>query len=231
LVLCAVLSNVVLLNFAFDVPVKLFSANLLLMAVFLAAPDAKRLINVLVLNRAAAPRPISSLFNTKRLHQAGIVLRSLFAAFVMWSAVTRGLGYYRQSIGPNAPKSPLYGIWDVEELTKNDALQPPLLSDSLRWKRIVFGGLSRATVRSMSDSVERYTFKVDSTRREVTLTGRLDPKLVRTLSYTRADPDHLVLGGRVNGDSLVARLRRVDEKRFLLVSRGYNWIQELPFNR
>jgi hypothetical protein len=47
---------------------------------------------------------------------------------------------------------------------------------------VVFGGLSRTTFRLMSDSVEKYTLKLDSTKRELTLTGRFDPKLVRTLS-------------------------------------------------
>jgi len=26
-------------------------------------------------------------------------------------------------------------------------------------------------------------------------------------------------------------LRKLDERRFTLVSRGFNWIQELPYNR
>ena len=60
LLLCGVLANVALLNYTFDVPVKLFSTNLLLMAVFLAAPDAKRLFDVLVRNRPAAPRPCAA---------------------------------------------------------------------------------------------------------------------------------------------------------------------------
>ena len=53
LVSFAVLANIVALNFCYDVPVKLYSVNLLLMAAFLAAPDATRLANALVLNRPA----------------------------------------------------------------------------------------------------------------------------------------------------------------------------------
>ena len=43
LVCIGVLSNVVMLNLSYDVPVKLYSSHLLLMAVFLAAPDLRRL--------------------------------------------------------------------------------------------------------------------------------------------------------------------------------------------
>jgi hypothetical protein len=231
LLLCAVLANVALLNYTFDVPVKLYSTNLLLMAVFLVAPDVKRLIDVLVLNRGAqseVPRP---LFTTFRAKAIAAVIVTAFFGYTIYTNVTLGLTYYRQTIGPDAPKPPVYGIWDVESLTKNGVEQPPLLSDSTRLKRIIFGGLSRATFRLMSDSVERYTMKVDSAKHELVLTGRFDPKAGRTLSYTKPDANHLVLSGKVGPDSIVARLRRLDENRFLLMNRGYHWIQEQPFNR
>src|SRR5262245_41045985 len=53
LILIGVLSNVVALNFCYDVSVKIGSVHLLAMAFFLAAPDLHRLVSVLVLNRPA----------------------------------------------------------------------------------------------------------------------------------------------------------------------------------
>ena len=58
----AVLSNVVMLNFSYDVPVKLYSSHLLAMAVFLAAPEARRLANVFLFNRATEPAETRPLF-------------------------------------------------------------------------------------------------------------------------------------------------------------------------
>lgn len=231
LLLCAVLSNVALLNYTFDVPVKLYSTNLLLMAVFLAAADVKRLVNVLVLNRPAPPKAITPLFTNGRAKFVASAIVAIFVGYTMYSDISFGLRYYRESIGPNAPQPPVFGIWDVESLTKNGVDQPPLLSDSTRLKRVVFSQLNRALFRLMSDSVERYLAKVDSVKHEIVLTGRFDPKFGRTLSYTKPDANHLVLTGRLGGDSVVVRLRRLDEKRFLLLSRGFHWVQEQPFNR
>lgn len=231
LLLCAVLSNVVLLNYTFDVPVKLFSSNLLLMALFVLAPDAKRLFDVLVLNRGAPPRTVTPLFSGRRTRWVAGIIAAAFVTYTVYSNVDAGLNYYRTLIGPNAPKSQVYGIWDVESLTKNGVDQPPLLSDSTRLRRVVFGELGRAILRSMSDSVERYAVKVDSVKHEVALTGRFDPKNARTLSYTKPDANHLVLSGKLGADSVVMRLRRYDQNRFLLMNRGYHWIQEQPFNR
>ncbi len=67
LVSCTVLTNIVLLNFCYDIPVKLYSSNLLLMAIFLAAADARRLLNVFVLNRPTARSTLNGqLFSTNR---------------------------------------------------------------------------------------------------------------------------------------------------------------------
>jgi uncharacterized membrane protein YphA (DoxX/SURF4 family) len=231
LLLVVVLSNVALLNYTFDVPVKLFSTNLFLMAVFLAAPDAKRLFDVLVLNRGVAPKLMRPLFSTRLATRLASGIVAVFVGLTVYQNITRGLEYYRTLIGPNAPKPPVYGIWDVESLAKNGVDQPPLLSDSTRLKRVIFGGFSRATFRLMSDSVERYAVKVDSVKHELALTGRFNPNAARTMSYTRVDPTHLLLAGKVGNDSLVVRLRRFDENRYLLMNRGFHWIQELPFNR
>jgi hypothetical protein len=81
----------------------------------------------------------------------------------------------------------VWGIWDVEALTTNGADQPLLVTDSTLLKRVVFGGLNRATFRRMADSVERYALEVDSVKHELTLTGRFDPKNVRTMTYAKPD--------------------------------------------
>ena len=46
-----VLSNVVALNFSYDVPVKLYSSHLLAMAIFVLLPEARRLANFFIFNR------------------------------------------------------------------------------------------------------------------------------------------------------------------------------------
>jgi hypothetical protein len=46
-----------------------------------------------------------------------------------------------------------------------------------------------------------------------------------------AHNEQLQLDGLLGADSLHVRLHRIDETKFLLLSRGYHWINELPFNR
>src|SRR5262245_23311944 len=57
LVLGAVLTNIAALNFCYDVPVKINSSHFLAMCIFLAAPDVRRLTNLLIWQRPTEPRP------------------------------------------------------------------------------------------------------------------------------------------------------------------------------
>ena len=65
LVSIGVMLNVVMLNFCYDVPVKLFSFHLMFMGVVLIVPDAKRLFGLLVLNRATEPASLQPPYTGK----------------------------------------------------------------------------------------------------------------------------------------------------------------------
>ena len=58
LIAFAVLVNVVMLNFCYDVPVKLHSVNYLILAALLVAPEARRLRHMFILNEPVEPSPL-----------------------------------------------------------------------------------------------------------------------------------------------------------------------------
>lgn len=85
LVAVAVMTNVVMLNFSYDVPVKQYSVHLVLMALFLLLPESRRLLDLLVLNRRVEPadqRPPFSGARAVWLHRAGKTALILFVAVV-----------------------------------------------------------------------------------------------------------------------------------------------------
>ena len=44
-------------------------------------------------------------------------------------------------------------------------------------------------------------------------------------------PDQLVLDGTMDGHTIQMRLKLVDRSKLTLVSRGFHWINEYPFQR
>ena len=91
LVSIGVLTNVVMLNFCYDVPVKLFSAHLLAMAVFLVLPDLRRLADLLVFNRGVEPAADPAALRRKWLHRGALVLRTVFVLVCTVLLLSTGL--------------------------------------------------------------------------------------------------------------------------------------------
>lgn len=51
-----------------------------------------------------------------------------------------------------------------------------------------------------------------------------------TLKYHQPEPDLFVIEGTLDGRAIQVRLRHVDPSQFLLLNRGFHWINELPYN-
>ena len=127
-------------------------------------------------------------------------------------------------------QTPLYGIWDVEEFTRNAQIQAPLATDTNRFKRMIFPMPNRTYVQFMDDQTRRWPTEYDSTNHIFLVVTGDDPKHKDAFTYTR-DKDQLTLTARLGDDSITIKLRRFDESKFLLLNRGFHWINEAPFNR
>ena len=230
MVSAGVLTNIVLLNFFYDVPVKQFSSHLLLMALLLMAPHARRLANLLIFNRATAPAPLRPLFRRPRLNHAALVLRTLFIVglSVMWLYKVR---HDAEEYGLAAPKTPLYGIWEVDTFELGGTVRPPLLTDEVRWRRLVFEYPEFATVMPMQPPRRNFGLQLNEKRRTMKLTSFKDKKVTAAISYQLPKPDLMTLDGTLAGQKLRVQLHRLDTSKLPLNSRGFHWVSEQPYNR
>jgi hypothetical protein len=224
----AVMLNVVVLNLCYDVPVKLYSANLLLMALFLAAPEFRRLANVLVWNRPAAPRNRSPYgFSGRKARVAVAGFQILFVGWILFGQIFGGWRTYQQRYGI-ASRPPIYGLYHVVEFTRDGKVAPPLETDVQRWRQVAAQFPVNLMVQTMDGSVRYYGVQYDAAKRQAVLNlgGAKYP-----LSYSQPDADHLLLDGKLGPEQLSVRLEKVDTSRMLLLNRGFHWIAEFPFNR
>src|SRR5688572_9699835 len=77
LIVIAVMSNVVVLNFAYDVPAKLFSMHLLFMAAYIVAPDVKRLSGFCLFNSFVEPEVSQVFYRNAKNKWYYVVAKSL----------------------------------------------------------------------------------------------------------------------------------------------------------
>lgn len=226
LVAIGVLTNVVALNLCYDVPVKLYSAHLLGMAVFLTLPHLRRLADVLVFNRPAEPAPLPRLFRRPWAHRSAFVVRTV----LLLGLTGVFLQQAHESGRRFAPKVPLRGIWEVDRLLQAGTERPPLLTDSTRWRRLVFEFPDFVLVQLVDDSWDGYKLDLEGQRMTLRKYGD-DVRWKAPLTWSQEEPGLLALNGTFDGQPMQARLRRLDDSKFLLVSRGFHWINEAPYNR
>lgn len=242
-ILCLVdTADVFALNMTYDVPVKLFALHLVFMSLVLIAPDARRLVNIFLRGRADRLTPEPTLRGTARSRRVATGLQVAYAAyFVALYAIGDARSW--RTFGGGAPKSPLYGIWEVQRMTIDGVERPPLLTDSTRWRRVLFDAPGWMQMQRMNDAASTFIPTIDTVghtiaiKRGVAITasaGRVRPdstERAEIFTYSRPERTHLVIDGPLDGHVLHLELTDRDPSSFLLRSRGFHWVQERPFNR
>ena len=165
----------------------------------------------------------------------------------------RGQAYNRTPVA-------LYGIYEVESFSRNGELLPPLLTDTTRWRTVVIERSGLASIRLTNDEVVDYLTSVNTVEGTVTFVANPDktvttaganrlaynPRLIEVrferaleasptagwkFEFSRPREDRLALSGRWENDSVSVQLSRLDESQFLLLNRGFHWVQPYPFFR
>jgi len=224
------MTQVFTLNMTYDVPVKLLSFHLLLFSALLLAPDFRRLVNFLLLNRVPPPSDLPPLFRTSRANRISLTVQVVFGIALLAANIWSGMDAWKQ-YGGGRTKSPLYGIWSVERMSIDGTVRSPLITDYGRWRHIVFDFPGRISFQRMDNSFAYYEIAIDAGHKTVALTKNKDAKWKASFRYEREVPDALSLDGVMDSHKIQMQMKLVDASKFLLVSRGFNWVQEYPFSR
>jgi hypothetical protein len=230
LISAGVLSNVVLLNFSYDVPVKLISLHVLGMSLFLIGHDFRRLANVFILNLPSRLATPSRPPDRNWVFYGAVLIRSLLVAVYLGMMLHRAHGAYQGALNERSG-SPFYGIWNVEKIEAQAKERASLAIEPESWRRIIFDSRHNVTMQLNSDKFQHYDLKMNSKTNALDLSRRDRPNWNATLRYERSEPEVLVLEGTWDNRLIRVQLRRLDITKFLLVNRGFHWINEYPFNR
>ena len=255
LVSFGVMVHIVALNFCYDVPVKLFSLHLLLMSLFLMVPDLPWLTRVFILGQPATVRGYAPLFRHPWLDWTSFLVRTLIVLTYL-GVLLYGSYENTKLYGRSVPEPPLFGLWEVEEFTLDGKIRPPLTTDSGRWQRMIFrkpitfrkdkpGKPSVGITNMLGKRVLDAEVEVNLEQKTIRLSQTGGPPQVGktpgvyVLRYTEPEPAVMILEGELeflaDGNAgpkrVEVRLRHYGKDKFLLSSRGFHWINEVPYNR
>ena len=223
--------NIMAINYCFDVPAKLLSTFLVLMCIFLLLRDTHRLINFFFKNKEAQPSNLSPhRFKTKWKNITFAAIKYALVIYIVAGDLISAVQADEQH-GDNVKRPSLYGIYNVESFVRNKDTLAPLTTDTHRWSKLIINYKDGIQVRFMNDSTKFYSVKTDTVKHEITVNTPEDILHVHSFIYNLQKTGKLTLSGKWKQDSVHIRMSKYDTKKFLLLSRGFHWINELPLNK
>jgi hypothetical protein len=225
-----VMTHVFALNVFYDVPVKLYALHLLLMALFLMAPDAPRLVNLFLLNKPVAPELPGLIIQDKRLRWLGIALKAGLLYFIFFNTMvnTWEQKQANDKIVREVASRTTAGEFEVLHFILNGDTLSGMDTETRRWRNVRLGsGVMEVTysdgmVIPWHCSVQNGAKKIKVFSKDLSTSG--------DFSFEKHE-EQFYFQGILNQDSIRIVSRRISENPFLLLSRKFRWISEEPFNK
>lgn len=201
LLLLTILVNVVALNWFYNIPVKMYSVQLLVYNLYLLAPYSNRLIQFFFFEKfSPAPRIGYRL----RVPWKARTLTVALIVFPLLCSLLAGIADYNRYTR-HQTKRKNEKCYNVVSFLAGDTL-PPLTTDTLRWKRFLMSG-GDAVICNMSDDQESYVCDVDSSKGTFILHDNPDKTTWHLFHYTYPEKDQLQLVGKWKGKDIQVTMR------------------------
>jgi hypothetical protein len=205
LVCLAVMTNVTLMNYLYGVPVKLYATMITVSAAVLVLYDARRLIDVLVRNRAVGPSSESTWLQDRVPPRWRAILKVSAVGSVALSSVIAMAG----TLAPVVPSSPIEGAWNVVPA-----------ASTVPWRKLNVDRLG-FLVRTSSDSAFRC--RVEGGAGVNPLVFQCPRGHAGSLQWTRVR-DTLRLAGTFDGAPANLTTTSIDRGSYTLTRARFRWI-------
>ena len=232
----AVFTNVLALNLSYDIPVKLFSMQLLLLCLYLLANEFKRIACFLVLNKPAGLCYLYQYdYPRKWMRITRMMLKIAFVGCFVGYIFYDFYGYSKMFFDAKEIKPIRPGIYEVPVFVRNHDTIPNLVSDTLRWQDIIFAKGGRGSIKTGDTAFRHiygrasFNYKIDSADQLLSFTkAEYDTQNILSLHYLLPDSNTIRLWGMQGNDSLYIELKR-SRRHFQLAEKQFHWLSE--YNR
>jgi len=229
-----VYANVLMMNLGYDIPVKIFSAHLVLMILYLLARDAKRVANFFIFNRPASQSVLYSPVLSKTGNMFRLAAKCIFLLAVMYLVAGPYGSLKTQLAAEKTELKPIpYGLYDVTLFVKNGDTLPVLANDTLIWKDIIFErGNNYASVNT-GDTLFRkiynrglFYYKADTLNNTITAFKRTEKRkwpVFKSKYKLAGNNKHVQMWIKLKKDSLYLELDKSNRK-FKLAEKPFHWV-------
>jgi hypothetical protein len=216
-----ILVNVAAINFAYDISVKLLSCFLLLLSLFLLILHGKRIWLFFTGKPVPAPKNYTPVFVSAPARRTYFFIKTLLIAVIL----LEGLWIYistRRFNDNMVPRPLLHGAYKVDAFILNGDTLAPLLTDSIRWKRVFFHRQGYFITEKMNDEMVDYKMEYDPSHQDIYITpARAGTSL--KLSWQQPDSTTLLLEGNTGVNKLKLVLHPLNWQQLPVLKKEFNW--------
>lgn len=228
-----VFTNVVLLNLSYDIPVKIFSIQILTSCIFLALCDWRRIINFFLLNRPVPPDYSYDITLSKKWQQIGrVVLKAAFIVLFVIMPFYRCGNMYKDFHAREEVKPIKAGVYEVKTFIRNNDTIPILASDTLQWKDFIFDKAGSGSVNSRDTMFRQlygrgyFHYECDTTKQVIAIKrSSFDTTKLMSFNYQLVQPDKFKIWTVLRQDSIFMELEK-SKRHFQLAERQFHWLSE-----
>lgn len=228
----AVFINVMMLNLSYDIPVKLFSMNLVLMCLYLLANESTRIARFFILNRPASVCNMYSYTITKRWMRITRIVLKLLMIYLAGKSIYDTYGVYKQAQARFEVKPFNSGVYEVTKFAVNKDTLAPLVTDSIRWQDVIIEKGGYGSIHT-GDTLFRkrygrqyFSFIADTGKHLIRFKKFPQDSLpVLVATYQVPDSNTIRLTGLKGRDSIYVELTK-SKRHFQLAEKQFHWLSE-----
>jgi len=213
--------NIMAINYFYDVPVKMVSTILVLLSIYLLAPNIKRLFNFLVLQKNTAlltiPKPA---IKNKIVKWSLIGLKYLSIITPIAATVYRSWDINKYLIKFVDTDSELFGYYYIPLSQYENRISMDIPS---QWQQFVFRNNETLIVRTAEMNSNNYTIKLDTTAKELKIIGKSGEKDFVT-SYKKLSNGNLELTDLNSENNTKIILTKINIDEIPLKTNGFRWV-------
>jgi len=219
LIALSVFTNILMLDIAYDVFVKIRIVYFLLVVIFILIPDFKKLFKFFVLKQNTSLSDIPPVIEHRKFRRVHYISKVCFIGLIVFVIVRKQSEVYAQYHYPL--QGSLSGVYEMSAFYLNGRLRQPGYNDTVGWRKIAINKYFPILgIQVSNDSVTDYFFKADTAKNFIDLTSYHEPGYKFRLYYEHTKADEWVFNGLFKNDSIRFVSKKIINKNFNLQN-GY----------
>ncbi len=215
-----VLSNILAINFCFDISVKLYSSFLLLLSILIVlghsgSTDFDILYKIkpgIALKEFYGKYFNKTIYRILKIGIIGFLVLNLFYPY-----------YYTGNYNDDAaPRPAFHGAYDIPVFIINGDTIPSLLTDQRRWKKAFVHRRGYFIIQAMNDQMKDYKFEADTIRKIWILEDYTNGVKI-DFNYKKINEDEILLERITSKDSIKIYLNKINIEQLPIRQKDFHW--------